>query len=361
MRIVNICNGFSKISSTLFVISIVCLHLSCAKSKEENKGKVYTLISVTNGQRGYLDGPVTSAKFEEVGGLTIDENDNIYNAQEDYPRIRKITPNGYVSTLAGDGTVGNVNAQGVSAKLGRIHFCAADGLGNVYIADATYNQIRKIDQGGNVSLFASVNGSASPITGIKVGPLGNIYIHDAFSISKYNTLGMLIWKLTSHDDPLSPSPYDFDGDTSVARFRAYGGIEIDNTETNIYFSQAFVSAGRCTTIKKLDLNARTVKTIAGDGSVGNSSGPALSAKFNLISSILLDNTGGLYIADGFANRIAYLKDGVVSTILGGSPGDVDGDASIAQIWYPLGLAMDSNGDIFIGCRGNNKIKKLLID
>ena len=79
---------------------------------------------------------------------------------------------------------------------------------------------------------------------------------------------------------------------------------------------------------------------------------------------MLDNTGGLYFSDFYNNKICYLKGGVITTIVNGANAvnsDIDGDISIARLAGPHGLAFDSNGQVFIGCVTNNKIKKLVID
>jgi len=317
----------------------------------------YGLISVTNGIVGYSDGPTTTAMLEQVVGISIDGNDNVYIAQYDKPRIRKVNVTNIVSTVAGDGTIGYVNAQGLNAKLGRMDFCAANASGIVYIGDETNSLIRKIDLSGNVTDLTSMPNSLGLI-GIKVGKSGNIYVGRGNYINKYSPSGTLLWSLLSHGTG------NVDGDTSIVQFNLNGGIEIDSTETNIYLSEfdlgGINAGGR---IKKLDLTTKTITTIAGDGTKGETTGPALSAKFSWTYSMALDKTGGLYIADGWQNnRIAYLKDGVITTIIGSlGPGDVDGDPSVAKIKYPTGLAFDSKGNLFIGCVGNNKLKKLVID
>jgi hypothetical protein len=311
----------------------------------------YTLSSVTNGQAGLVDGPVATAKIEEIVGITIDAGNNIFTAQYSKPRVRKIDAAGIVSTVAGSGTSGYTDAQGVNAKFIGFDNCAADALGNVYVAENS--RIRKIDGAGNVTTLTTIPG-AYPAFGIKVGKLGNIFVSGNNSIAKYNASGVLIWRLASHGTG------NVDGDTSIAQFSLYGNIEVDETEKNIYISTLLT--GQASTIKKLDLTAKTITTIAGDGTAGNTSGAALTSKFKLITTTCLDKNGGLYIADGFNHRIAYLKDGIVTTITGGTgSGDVDGDAATGKINYPTGLALDNKGQLFIGCYGNNKLKKLVIE
>jgi len=317
----------------------------------------YGLISVTNGQVGHSDGPVATALLQEIVGISIDGNDNVYFAQYDKPRVRKVSPLNILSTVAGDGIVGYVDAQGINARLGRMDFCTADQNGVVYTGDQTNNRIRKIDQAGNVTTLASIPNSLG-LLAIKVGRSGNIYVARGKYIDKYNASGALVWRLMSHGTG------NVDGDTSIVQFNLNGGIEVDSTETNIYVSEFTLSdpnsGGK---IKKLNLTNGTLTTIAGDGTRGETNGPALTAKFAWTFTMALDKSGGLYIADGWTNhRIAYLKNGMVTTVIGSmGAGDVDGDPSVAKIQYPTGLAFDSQGNLFIGCNGNNKLKKLTID
>ena len=318
----------------------------------------YTLSSVTNGTNGYVNGPLATAQFEQFIGVTIDGNDNIYTGQYDKPRIRKITAAGIASNLAGNGTHGYLDAQGDNAIFSAMDFCSADAAGNVYVADQAFgslpnNRIRKVDVNGNVTTLATL---PYFVYGIKIGKLGNIYVSGDANISKYTSSGTLVWRLTSHGTG------NVDGDTSIVQFNAYGGIEVDDTETNIYISTNMFPGSQ---IKKLNLTAKTLTTIAGDGTAGDvATGPALSCKFRLVVAAVLDNAGGLYFCDFYNNKICYLKDGVVSTIVNGTNGtnlDIDGDVSIGRLAGPHGLAFDSHGQLFIGCVTNNKVKKLTMD
>lgn len=315
-----------------------------------------TIISLNDGSTGNVDGSLSSSKWEEQSGLCIDDADNIYTGSFNYPRVRKISADlSTVTTIAGDGTDGNVNAQGTNAKLGRSDNLAVDASGNVYIGDESNSSVRKIDASGNVTTFFSVSNPQC----IKIGKLGNIYVANLETIFKFNSAGVLQWKITSHGTG------SIDGDSSIAQFSgiqgiSFGNLTIDDNEQNIYFAN--LGVGLSSQIKKLNTTTMNISTIAGTTTAGSADGAALSASFNLISGLALDQDGGLFISDGFNHKIRYLKDGQVSTIIG-TPGmgDVDGDASVAKINYPVGIDINSSGEIFIACIGNNKIKKLVID
>jgi len=311
----------------------------------------YTLSSLTNGQTGYADGPLATAKFEEFVGITIDANDNIYTSQYSKPRVRKISADSIASTMAGDGTPGHVNGNGTAAKLGNFDFCSSDAAGNIYVADNNY--IRKIDVNKNVTDFYTFTGIY--LEGIKVMPSGNIYFHAYDRIGKLTSAGTLTWLAIS-----ATGTGDLDGPVGTAQFSLYGGIEVSSDESKIYVNDFTHGTTSGNKVKLLSNN--TVTTIAGKTGLNSGDGDALNVGFKLITCTLLDKDGGLYIADGFNGKIKYLKNGQVTTFIGAAGiGDVDGDISVGKISYPHGLAWDSKGNMYIGNASINKIKKLTID
>jgi len=325
----------------------------------------YTLSSITDGQTGSnVYGPLASAKFDEIESVSIDQNDNIFLGQYDYPKVKKISATNIVSLVAGSGTFGYFDGNGATAQFATPEYTCPASDGNLYVGDA--DKVRKIDASGNVTtLYTSP--ASTQLFGIKAMPSG-IYLGGSNVIAKISYSGVLIWAVqTKPPQPPFTDDYDLDGDTSVAKFNTYGNIEVDSTEQNIYFNNLdysnSINGHSVWKIKKLNIAAHTITTISGAKTgVEANDGPALQATFNVIADIHFDKFGVLWIADGQNNKIRILKDGIVSTIIGSlGSGDVDGDPSVAKIIYPTGLAFDSHGSLFIGCVGNNKIKKLVID
>jgi hypothetical protein len=325
----------------------------------------YTLTSITNPTVGYQDGAIAAALWDEQSGLCVDTGNNIYTSAYSKPVVRKINADLLTaSTLAGNRTVGDVNGLGTAAKLGQADNISIDKSGNIYYADQTNNKIKKIDKTGNVTTFISNAVANSAPLAAQVGSLGNVYVLGGDrSISKFNSAGILQWKVRSHSTTYGIST---DGDSSAVKFDdiSFGNTAIDNGETTLYFATMnFGSPQYAGQVKKLNLSTLNTTTVAGlANAVGAVDGPAASATFKLITGLALDATGGLYIADGFNNRIRYVKNGTVSTILGAAgTGDVDGPPATAKLSYPDGLAITSRGDLIIACASNNKIKRLAID
>ncbi|HMK04517.1 MAG TPA: IPT/TIG domain-containing protein [Ferruginibacter sp.] len=324
----------------------------------------YTLTSITNGVNGYQDGPIANAQWEEISGLCVDTGNNIFTSAYAKPVVRKITSDLLtVSTLAGDRTVGDVNGQGTNAKLGYVDNISVDKNGDIYYADQFSNKVKKIDKLGNVTTFlTTATLGFFPMTA-EVGSMGNVYVLGSLSaqtvIAKYNSSGVLQWKIMSHGIGST------DGDSSVVKLNniTFGNATIDGNETNLYFSTYSGISSWPSQIKKLNLSTLTTTTIAGVETVsGSNDGPAASATFKLVTGLAIDNQGGLYISDGYNDKLRFLKNGTVSTIIGAAgPGDVDGDLAVAKIKYPDGLRFDNKGNLIIACVTNNKIKKLVID
>jgi hypothetical protein len=295
--------------------------------------------------KGNVDGPLATAQFEEMIGIAIQGN-KLYTAQYDNPRIRMIDLAAMTaSTLAGNGTEGNVDAQGTNARLGKLDFVAPDANGNVYFADQTNNKIRKVDAAGNVTTVAT---TAFDVQGIKVGKLGNIFVSGPTTIAKYNAAGVLQWRLESKGTGA------VDGDTSVASFDLYGNLEVDPTETKIYVSTIdFGTAGFPSAIKMLDLNAKTFTSVEGADE---------DAGLRFVTDIVRDQSGGLYVSEYTRARIYYIKNGKLTHVLGkAGAGNVDGDQSTAKFAGIHGIAMDAQGNLYIAEYTNNKIRKVVIE
>jgi hypothetical protein len=297
----------------------------------------YTVTSLTNGAVGYSDGPLSTAEFEDVESVAIDANDNLYVGNYYGTHLRKIDLNaGTVSTLADQG--------------GGAEFVSTDAAGNVYYVDEDNNEIVKVTPAGVTTTLASPTFS---IQGIKVGASGNIYISGGTNIVKYSPAGAILWRLTSHGSG------DLDGDTSVVKFALYGNIEVDPTETKIYVINNKSGASK---IKMLDLSTKKLTTIAGTSIAGYVDGSAVEAEFTYAYGTTLDKQGGLYIADNGNAAIRYLKNGLVSTVMGGSAaGDVEGIGTAVKLSGPQHVGFDSKGNMYIADYGNTKIYKVVID
>ena len=314
-----------------------------------------------NGNVGSDDGQGTAASFYIPGGLAIDNSGNIYVADQDNHKIRKITPSGLVSTLAGSGLSGSKDGKGSEASFNLPAGLAVDLNGNVYVADANNYKIRKITSDGFVSTLAgsgikgSANGQGSlasfnlPVR-LAVDASGYVYVSDKNNnkIRKITPNGTVSTLAGSGDFG------DDDGLGTVATFYGPNGIVLD-ADGNI-----FVADGGNNKIRKI-LPSGMVTTFAGNLNRGNNDGLGTAARFNIPSDITIDGNGNFYITDAINNKIRKITpDGKVSTLAGsGSFGKSDGEGSLATFYLPDGLVIDMSNNLYL-TDGSNKIRKITI-
>ncbi|WP_396166972.1 T9SS type A sorting domain-containing protein [Flavobacterium sp.] len=298
------------------------------------------------GLQGQIDGIGTSAGFNHPMGMTIDVNGNLYVADKDNNSIRKITPSGLVTTIAG-----NVNAQGYQdgdvsvAKFNRPQGLTIDNLGNIFVADTNNMRIRKITPAGMVTTIAGsgVAGSANSIPLLSqfdspVGIIikdGIIYVSESCSIRAINLSVGVGYVYTFAGSTCGFS----DGSTSNAKFNAPHGMIID---TNGNFIVADSGNNR---IRRIEPNGN-VYTIVGNGSAGNATSFPGPATFNRPTGITLDELGNLFVTDQFSGYIRKITSGLnVSNLnVGGL--------------YCTGIVNDNNGNLFVSYEYASNIKKI---
>lgn len=262
------------------------------------------VTTLAGSQQGFINGSAAAAKFNSPLGVAIDAQNNAYIADAANHVIRKITPNGDVTTYAGTGSSGFVDGIGSIAQFNSPSAIAIDAAGVLYVADLLNHSIRKIESGGMTTTIAG-NGSSDYI----------------------------------------------DANGTSARFSFPSGIALDN-QGNLYVTD--LGNNR---IRKISPTG-DVNTLAGNGMTGHVDGPALSAQFNNPTGIATDNSGNVIIADAINHRIRKIStSGIVSTIAGnGSAGPVDGDPSTAEFNSPSGVAVDIIGTIYVADALNNRIR-----
>jgi sugar lactone lactonase YvrE len=278
------------------VIALVILH-------SQIFSQVITVSTLAgNGTEGYADGNVNSAMFNRPAGVAVDDTGNVYVADTGNYRLRKITPSGDVSTLAGDGTQGFADGSPNNVKFNGIGDLVIDNFGNIYASDFYNNRIRKVSPSGDVSTFAG-----SGIAGFA------------------------------------------DGNNATAQFKNPVGLAIDK-EGIVY-----VADQNNNRIRRI--TGGQVTTIAGDGAAGYIDGNALSSRFDYPTDIEVVGQD-LYVVDNWNNKIRKISSGQVSTISGSNYGFADGTLANAKFYNPLKLVSNKSFDLFITDTMNNRIRKI---
>jgi sugar lactone lactonase YvrE len=325
---------------------------NCTIRKITAAGLVTTLAG-TAGNPGSDNYRGSAAKFYYPRGVAVDKAGNVYVADTGNTKIRKITPTGDVTTFAGGG-YGSADGTGSNAQFFRPEGVAVDGTGNVYVADTGNQTVRKITPAGVVTTVAGTpmaigfeNGTGSGAkfnspAGIAVDTTGNVYVADTFNglirkITSAATVTTLAGSVVS-------SKGSTDGTSSVARFNFPAGVAVDGTN-NVYVADTWNH-----TIRKISA-AGVVTTLAGSaGNPGSTDGTGNTARFYSPCGLALDKAGNIYVADTYNCTIRKVTPaGVVTTFAGvaGSYGSANGTGSEARFDSPRGIAVDSAGIVYV--------------
>jgi sugar lactone lactonase YvrE len=315
------------------------------------------------GVPGQADGSAADALFNSPMGLSVDAAGNTYVADTGNHVIRRITPGGVVSSLAGlAGNPGSADGQGIDGRFNSPMGLAVDSSGSVYVADQANSTIRKITPYGVVTTLAGlagVTGAADGFAGdarfnhpagLAVDCAGTVYVADTGN----NTI-----RIVSPEGAVSTVAGSYgnagigDGAGSSARFSSPFGIAVDIDGT------IYVADQGNSTIRKVSHDG-IVTTFAGTaGSTGGSDGLGAKARFNHPAGLAIDLAGTVYVSDRDDSTIRSISPaGVVSTLAGssGTKGIADGAANSALLSNPTAVAVDALGMVYVADTAGNTIR-----
>ncbi len=320
------------------------------------------------GTSGYSGdgGLATLAEFDQPFGLASDATGNIYISDIGNHNIRKVNASGTITTVAGTGTAG-FSGDGGLATLAQLDLplaIATDGANNVYIADYNNVRVRKINNLGIINTIAG-NGSygfsgdganatlaqLGQVAGIAVDAAGNIYISDEDRIRKINISGII-------NTIAGTGVSGFSGDgtyATLAQMNLPSGIAV-GASGDIYFADQNNNR-----VRKINTSG-IISTVAGNGTAGFSGDglPANTAMLNKPSDVAIDAFGNLYITEYLNNRIRKVNTlGIISTIAGTGVAGFSGDggaSTSAQINSPSGIDVNSAGNFYFADSGNLRVR-----
>ena len=320
---------------------------------------------------GSADGVGLAAQFNGPEGLAVDAGGNLYIADSGNFTIRKASPQAEVTTIAGAARrQGNTDGIGSTATLGTLmNGSTTDGAGNVYITDSNANTVRKITPGGLVTTIAGQAGQRGSADGTGTaarfsGPEGIVADADG-NLFVADSGNRLIRKIAVNGEVTTLAgtvgTFDLvDGVGSKANFILPVAITRDSA------GNLFVTDGP--TIRKISPTG-AVSTIAGrqqrDGDDSNDrDGVGAQATFSKPNGITIDSAGNLYVVDIYNYTVRKISPaGEVVTIAGKQHegGLVDGTGLTARFVYPTGITIDASGNLFISDSGNTAIRKITKD
>jgi sugar lactone lactonase YvrE len=324
--------------------------------------QTYTINTVAGtGTAGYSGdgGPATSAQLCTPAGVAVDSSGNLYIGDTGNHRVRKVAVGGTISTVAGTGTA-SYSGDGSPAASAQLNYptgVAVDSSGNLYIADEFNHRIRKVTPGGTISTVAGTgtagySGDGSPATsaqlnypyGVAVDSNGNLYIaddgnHRIREVASGGTISTVAGTGTAG--------YSGDGGQATsAKLYSPTGVAVDSSG-NLY-----IADHQNNRVRKVATDG-TISTVAGTGTAGYSGdgGSATSAQLDYPTGVAVDSSGNLYVGDFYNNRVRKVTaGGTISTVAGTGTAGYSGDggpAASAQLNAPSSVAVDAAGRIYV--------------
>ena len=330
--------------------------------------------------RGYTgdNGPAVSARLNHPASVAVDVEGNVYIADIANNRIRRIDASGTITTIAGSGEVG-LYGQGysgdggpaVEAKLAYPSDVIVDGAGNLYVADKDNNRIRRIDTEGIITTIAGMgepgySGDNGPATEAQLNfpwslafdGAGNLYIADSGNhrvrrVDAEGTITTVAGTGTMGDPDLGG--YSGDGGPATEAQLSWPRSLAFDGAGNLYIADTDNDR-----IRRMDASG-TITTIAGTGGrrFSGDGGPAVDATVGRPQGMAVDSAGNLYIASRYNHRIRRVDTmGGITTVAGGGSGGDNGPAITAVLNYPHDVALDGAGNLYVAGRGSHRIRRV---
>jgi uncharacterized protein (TIGR03437 family) len=318
----------------------------------------------------------TAALLYFPQGIAWDNKADLYIADTRNNKIRKVTPDGNISTIAGTGSyiVSGDGGPALAAGLDQPQAVAVDGAGNVYIA--TGNQVRMVDSSGNINTVVNSTGAAgftgdgasaadaelSNPLGLAVDSANNLYIADTNNHRIRKVSGGNISTIVGAGPSYPSSNGSFGGDggpASLANLSFPYDVAFDGS------GNMFIADTVNNRIRRVDGKSGNISTLAGSAAAGGYSGdlgPATSALLNAPIGVAADSAGNIFFTDGNNNVVRVVDGfGTISTIAGnhtlGFSGD-GGSAITAELDFPWGIATNASGNVWVVDANNHRVREL---
>jgi len=315
-------------------------------------------------------GSALTSQLGNPQGLSVDKSQNVYIADTRDQRIRVVSAAGTITTFAGTGHHGFAGDTGpaVNAQLAGPNGVFADAAGNVFISDTGNQRVREVSPAGIINtILGGGNGGdggaptaaqfANP-NGVAVDSAGNYYIADTGNNTVREVSGSTIIAVAGN----GLSGYTGDGGSALsAELNGPIGVAVDSS------SDIFISDTSNHVVR--EVSGGNINTFAGNGSPCSPStgscgdgGSATSAQLSSPTAVAFDGSGNVFIADGSAQKVREVSNGIITTVAGTGTSGYSGNggpATSADLNHPTGVTVDGSGNIYIADSGNNRIRCVL--
>lgn len=313
--------------------------------------------------------PASTAAINLPSGLAIDRSGNVYFAENQRARVRKIAPDGAITTVIGSGFQG-FSGEGVAATTNSLFSpsrLAIDSSGNLYVSDNAYHRVRRVTSDGLIRTvagtgqiaFAGDGGAATAAAlnqpeGIAIDEGNNLYIADQLNhrVRRVSPQGIITTVAGTGDAGFSGDG----GLATAARLNQPTGVTVDSG--NLYIAER--GGNR---VRKVAANG-IITSIAGTGAAASTGdgGPAIQAGIHQPGGVTLDASGNIYIAELFGSKVRRISpDGIISTFAGNGTTGYAGDGGLpasAALFIPTDVKLDARGNLYIADAFNNRVRKV---
>lgn len=364
--------GSRRVRTSSGILALAaCLFATAGASAVSTSGTILTVAGTGAASFSGDGGSATKAKLNGPTGVAVDAAGNVFVADTANHRIRKVTPAGVITTIAGTGAGGfsGDGGQATAAQLFAPGGVAVDGAGNVYVGDTSNNRVRKVAPDGTITTVAgtgtegytadgapAVTAALHAPTALAVAADGTVYVveYGGGRVRKILPSGTLV--------TVAGQEYDgFNGDgipAASAQLDSPSGVAVD-AAGNVYISDTDNNR-----IRRVGTDG-IITTIAGTGAYGfgGDGGPATAAQFNGAFGVAVDAAGNVYFADLYNYRVRKIVPGsLITTVAGSGDNGFSGDlgvATAARLNSPTGIAVDAAGTLYVADTANNRIRKVI--
>ncbi len=352
-----------------YFVAAAILGLACA-----HETRAQSIVTIAGGGTG--DGrPGTSVGLNSPNGVAVDGMGNSFIADREHHLVRRVDARtGIVTTVAGNGSSSFSGDGGPATTAGLYspRAVAVDGTGNVFIAESGNHRVRRVEVGtGIITTFVGngafgFSGDGGPATAAELNAPSGVAVDAAGNVLVADTNNMRVRRVDARTLVIATvagnGSISFSGDggpATAAGLGYFNGVAVDAT------GNIFIADTDLRRVRRVDARTGIIVTIAGNGSsfFGGDGGPATAAQLGYPWGVALDVSGNVLIADATNHRVRRVdaRTGIITTAAGNGSHGLTGDggpATAAALNYPLGVAVDATGNIFIADTDNGCVRRV---